>query len=112
MKRKSIDTNKIDTGIKKEEHIYIITERKPYTVEDYLPSYNFAYEGIELSEEANDMAKSLITFIKANEELVLQEYNNSNQEAVIEGFQRAVAVAELFIKSLYLETPQEVDVND
>ena len=101
MKRKSVDIDKIEkvqTDIKVEKELYIVTERKPQTVDDYIPIYNFKYEGVDVPEEAEQMANSLITFIKANSQLVLQEYNSNNIEAVQEGFQRAIAISELFIK--------------
>lgn len=101
--RKSIDTDKIKTGITKEQELYIITKPKPLTVEDYLPKYTLDYEGINTPIEAEDMARSLIDFIKANKQLVLDNYNASNTDAVQEGFQRAIAISELFIKSLYLD---------
>ena len=97
MKRKSIDT-----GTTESEELYIVMEKKPPTVHDFLPDYNLTYEKVEKNIEAEAMIESLTTFIESNEEIVLQEYNASNTEAVKEGFQRAIAVAELFIRSLYV----------
>lgn len=103
MKRKSVDIDKIKTDIKQEKELYIITEKKPPTVEDYLPDYKLTYEGVDIGDEAEQMAESLNVFIKSNAEIVLQEYNSHNTEAVQEGFKRAVAICELFLRSLYLE---------
>lgn len=92
----------IDTTEKKEyKPLEIITEKRNPTVEDFLPEYNLKYN-YDTGEEAKEMAESLITFIKANKDLVLSEYNSSNLEAVQEGFSRGVAIAALFLHSLYL----------
>lgn len=101
MKRKSIEIE-TEQETKESKDLYIVLEKKPVTVHDFLPEYNLKYEGVESDEEAEAMINSLTTFIQSNEEVVLQEYNSSNIEAVQEGFKRAVAIAELFIRSLYV----------
>lgn len=98
--RKSLD---IDESKNEVKELYIITEQKPYTVHDFLPSYSLKYEGIKDNLEAEAMTKALIKFIESNEQIVLDEYNSKHIEAIQEGFKRAVSLAELFIRSLYLE---------
>lgn len=104
MTRKSIprgDNDKYNRVQSKE--LFIIKEKKPFKVEDFLPDYSFSYEHLETDDEALAMSKSLNEFIKANEEITLDGYSSKDMNAVIEGYNRAIAVTELFFKSLYLD---------
>lgn len=106
MKRKSVDLNTIDNN-KETKELYIVMEKKPYTVEDFLPDYAFKYDRIRDNTEAESIIRSLTEFIKSNDELVLENYNSENTEAVQEGFKRATAIAELFIRSMYIGDDME-----
>ncbi len=101
--RKSKPMNNKNKRVQPKE-LFIVEEKKPFKVEDFLPTYSYSYEGIESDEEALQMSNSLSEFIKTNKEIVLDGYSSKDMSAVIEGFQRAVAVAELFFKSLYLDS--------
>lgn len=103
MTRKSKEPSKINTNKVKEREIFIVEEKRPPRVEDFLPNFKYKYEGIEEAEESKDIVQALNNFIKENEEVVLREYTSKDIEAVQEGFKRAIAISELFIKSMYLE---------
>ena len=100
-KRKSVDTTETESKVIKRD-IYVVKEKRNPIVEDFLPDYNLKYN-VDTDEEANTMVESMLQFIRANEELVLDEYNSSNLDAVMEGFARGVAMCSLFIHSLYID---------
>ena len=99
--KKSVELKDEEENIVKE--LFIISETKEPIVEDFLPEYRLKYEGIKLNDEAEAMAKSLIDFMKEHEDLVLNEYNSKSIEAVQEGYSRATAICELFIRTMYLD---------
>lgn len=103
MRRKSIDLETVKSGKKKERELNIISVSREPIVEDFLPDYKLEYEGEEENTELKALIKTYNEFLKANSELVLNEYNSSNIKAIQEGFSRATAIAELFFKSMYIE---------
>lgn len=106
MKHKDIGSNQ-DNQIRdiedKANNLYIIKNKKPYTVLDYLPNYSYDYDHTDINQESNTMIDSLHEFIKNNSELAISQYSCKDQDAIIEGFARAIAIVELYIKTMYIE---------
>lgn len=94
--------NKI-RDIKPTDGLFIVKNKKPYTVDDYLPKYSYDYDHTAIDEESKAMIQSLQDFIKDNAELAINDYHSASEEAIIEGFARAIAIVELYIKTMYLE---------
>lgn len=106
MKHKDVSDYSQDNQIRETKPItdkYIVKNRKPYAVEDFLPNYSYDYDHVAIDEEASAMIGSLHEFAKSNAELVTNDYVCENKEAIIEGFQRAIAIVELYIKTMYLD---------
>ena len=103
--RKSLSPKEIKQKTKNKitKDLYIISQPKDPRVEDFLPSYNFTYEGVDVSDESEEIIESLRDFMKENQSLVIDKYNSKSMEALQEGFSRATAICELFIRSMYLE---------
>lgn len=99
---KNSQENRID-GEYKRDDLIIKKNKKPYTVDNYLPSYSYDYEHIEVDEESKSMIDDLHNFIKNNGQLVTDDYYCADKEAIIEGFSRAIALVELYIKTMYIE---------
>lgn len=107
MKHKDISKvdhdNKIMDTKKSENNLYIIKTKKPYTVKDYFPNYSYDYEHKDIEQESKAMINNLHDFIEDNSELAISQYSSKDEEAIIEGFARAIALVELYIKTIYLE---------
>lgn len=86
----------------KKPELEIVKEEKLDSIDSYLPNYTFSYDGVE-NQEAKEIIKSLEFFIRDHEYLVRQDYQSKSDLAIKEGFSRAVAIVELFFKSLYLD---------
>lgn len=97
MNRKSVDTSK-----NQKAPLEIIRKEKVDSIDEYLPSYTFSYDGVE-SLEADALIVSLDNFIRANQDLVKGDYQSKSDLARKEGFARAIAIVELFFKSLYID---------
>lgn len=97
MGRKSVDLTQ------EEEHeLTIVKNKRKATVDDYLPPYTFEYQEVEKDKEADVMYQSLKSFIEENSNLVLEDYESKSEEAIQEGFQRAIAIVDLFFTTIYL----------
>lgn len=107
MKHKDISKenhdNKISDTKKSESDLYIIKTKKPYTVKDYFPNYSYEYEHKDIEQESTAMIKDLHNFIENNSDLAISQYSSKDEEAIIEGFGRAIALVELYIKTMYIE---------
>lgn len=104
MKHKEFNQeNKIDDKDKKKTDLYIVKRKKPYIVDDFLPKYSYDYEHTDIDGESLAMIDDLHGFIKNNSNLAIKDYSCSDTEAIIEGFQRAIALVELYIKTMYIE---------
>lgn len=95
--------NKISDTQKSESDLYIIKTKKPYTVKDYFPNYSYEYEHKDIEQESNAMIDDLHNFIENNSDLAISQYSSKDEEAIIEGFGRAIALVELYIKTMYIE---------
>lgn len=97
MGRKSVDLTQ------EEEHeLTIVKNKRKATVDDYLPPYTFEYQEVEKDKEADVMYQSLKSFIEENSNLALEDYESKSEEAIQEGFQRAIAIVDLFFTTIYL----------
>ena len=107
MKHKDISKenhdNKISDTKKSESDLYIIKTKKPYTVKDYFPNYSYEYEHKDIEQESKTMIDDLHNFIENNSDLAISQYSSKDEEAIIEGFGRAIALVELYIKTMYIE---------
>ena len=95
--------NKISDTQKSESDLYIIKTKKPYTVKDYFPNYSYEYEHKDIEQESQAMIDDLHNFIENNSDLAISQYSSKDEEAIIEGFGRAIALVELYIKTIYIE---------
>lgn len=95
--------NKISDTTKSESDLYIIKTKKPYTVKDYFPNYSYEYEHKDIEQESKTMIDDLHNFIENNSDLAISQYSSKDEEAIIEGFGRAIALVELYIKTMYIE---------
>ncbi|WP_308652484.1 hypothetical protein [uncultured Anaerococcus sp.] len=95
--------NKISDTKKSESDLYIIKTKKPYTVKDYFPNYSYEYEHKDIEQESKAMIDDLHNFIENNSDLAISQYSSKDEEAIIEGFGRAIALVELYIKTIYIE---------
>lgn len=95
--------NKISDTKKSESDLYIIKTKKPYTVKDYFPNYSYEYEHKDIEQESQAMIDDLHNFIENNSDLAISQYSSKDEEAIIEGFGRAIALVELYIKTMYIE---------
>ncbi len=95
--------NKISDTHKSESDLYIIKTKKPYTVKDYFPNYSYEYEHKDIEQESQAMIDDLHNFIENNSDLAISQYSSKDEEAIIEGFGRAIALVELYIKTMYIE---------
>lgn len=95
--------NKISDTKKSESDLYIIKTKKPYTVKDYFPNYSYEYEHKDIEQESKAMIDDLHNFIENNSDLAISQYSSKDEEAIIEGFGRAIALVELYIKTMYIE---------
>lgn len=107
MKHKDISKlnhdNKISDTEKSENNLYIIKTKKPYTVKDYFPNYSYEYEHKDIEQESSAMIEDFHNFIENNSDLAISQYSSKDEEAIIEGFARAIALVELYIKTMYIE---------
>lgn len=97
MGRKSVDLTQGE-----EHELTIVKNKRKATVDDYLPPYTFEYDEIEKDKEADAMYQSLKAFIEENSNLVLEDYESKSEDAIREGFQRAIAIVDLFFTTIYL----------
>ena len=98
MARKSQEPNLQSKGTPR-----VIVIKNNISVNDFIPDYKFTYDIDNLPLEPLEMAESFETFLRENEDLVLENYSSEDVTAIQEGFKRAVAITELFFKSLYLD---------
>lgn len=95
--------NKTSDTEKSENNLYIVKTKKPYTVKDYFPNYSYEYEHKDIEQESSTMIEDLHNFIENNSDLAISQYSSKDEEAIIEGFSRAIALVELYIKTMYIE---------
>lgn len=105
---KHVDINKINQENRIDEQetregLTIVKNKKPYTIEDYLPKYSYDYDSVNINNEYKDMIDDLHNFIRDNDILAIDDYSCKDKEAIIEGFSRALALVELYIKTMYIE---------
>lgn len=99
MARKSQEPNLQSKGTPR-----VIVIKNNISVNDFIPDYKLTYDTDNIFPiEPIEMAKSFETFLRDNEDLVLDKYSSEDVTAIQEGFKRAVAITELFFKSLYLD---------
>ena len=102
LERKSVVTESIDAENSIEENLIVKVMAKEPSVADFYPTYKFIYEGKD-DTNAEAMIKSLYEFTEQNKELVLMNYTSKDLKAVQEGYSRAMAVMELFIRYLHVD---------
>lgn len=105
---KHVDINKINQENRIDEQeiregLTIVKHKKPYTIEDYLPKYSYDYDLVKVDNEYKSMIDDLHAFIRNNYRLAIDDYSCKDKEAIIEGFSRALALVELYIKTMYIE---------
>lgn len=99
MARKSQEPNLQSKGTPR-----VIVIKNKISVNDFIPDYKLTYDIDNIFPiEPIEMAKSFEAFLRDNEDLVLDNYSSEDVTAIQEGFKRAVAITELFFKSLYLD---------
>ncbi|MBU5669534.1 hypothetical protein KQI68_06735 [Peptoniphilus sp. MSJ-1] len=98
MKRKSIEPKRMNN-----QKPSVIVIKKDLSIKDMLPDYQFEYDVELTSDEPIQIAESYRKFLEENSDLLLDGYNSKDSESIREGFKRAVAITELFFKSLYID---------
>ena len=82
------------------ENLNVVMVQNATTATDLLPDYQFQFQNIPPSEEAESMFSSLVDFIQTNEEMAVM--NIETKDEYIKGFKRALALTRLWMNSLYL----------
>lgn len=91
-------------GISKSLNIRVV--ENPITVEAILPSFHYQFDGVKVLKESEDMYKSLVEFLKTNEELIPADSYVSKSD-YIKGFQKSLSLVRLWIDSMYIEDEEE-----
>lgn len=82
------------------ENLNVVMVQNATTVTDLFPDYQFQFQNIPPSEEAERMFSSLVDFVQTNEEMAVM--NIETKDEYVKGFKRALALTRLWMNSLYL----------
>ena len=75
----------------------------PLGAEHLLPTYKFEFQSGKISDEAVQMKSDLTEFIKTNADIALPS-DSVDHSAYVSGFQKAVAIVQLWIDSIYFQS--------
>lgn len=88
-----------------EAEVQVRLVQNPIDINQLFPDYRYELQNTEVSQEASQMSESLFEFIRTNADIAIDD-TTSDKEAYVKGFQRAVAIARLWIDSMYISKPE------
>lgn len=76
-------------------------------LDDFLPKYEYILKGKEVSDDSKYMKESLVGFLALNQELIIHPQGDTDE--YIRGFKQAIAITKLWLDSIYVRKPSDVN---